>query len=77
MATKQELEAMRSSMWSELVSFEESLSTLRTQQSNLASWVATLYRLLADVGAISRTASPFDTLVNAPRQECLFCGQVH
>jgi hypothetical protein len=76
MATKREMEDMQAALAAELDGFGASLSSLHEQQENMASWIATLIRLLADAGAISRTAGPFATLLNR-EQPCLFCGEVH
>jgi hypothetical protein len=63
-------------MASELDGLSAALSSIRDQQQTAAEYIATLIRLLADSGAISRTSSPFANLINR-MDTCPWCGMVH
>jgi hypothetical protein len=76
MATKREMEDMQTVMAAELDGFSATLASFQEQQQNLAGYLATLLRLLADAGVVSRVTGPFSALFQPP-QPCLFCGEIH
>jgi len=77
MMTMREMQDAQAALSAELDSFGETLSALRAHQESTATWVATLIRVLADAGVVSRLHGPFAALLRPADQPCLFCGQEH